>query len=76
MSSPAALPPKTHNLGALSEELIKKGQAYYVPNYKPREMILDHGKGARIWDLDGNEYIDFAAGIAVSSLGHQDPDLL
>jgi acetylornithine/N-succinyldiaminopimelate aminotransferase len=70
------LPPKTHNLGALSDELIKKGQTFYVPNYKPREMILDHGKGARIWDLDGNEYIDLAAGIAVSSFGHQDPDLL
>lgn len=68
--------PKTHNLGALTAELIKKGQTYYVPNYKPREMILDHGKGAKIWDLDGNDYIDLGAGIAVCSLGHQDPDLL
>ncbi len=70
------LPASTHNIGALSAELVKKGQDYYVPNYKPREMILDHGKGAKLWDLDGNEYIDLAAGIAVSSLGHQDPDLL
>ncbi len=62
--------------GQPSKELVKKGQDYYIPNYKPREMILDHGKGARIWDLDGNEYIDFGAGIAVCSLGHQDPDLL
>ena len=72
----ADLPPASHNLGALSAELVKKGQDYYVPNYKPREMILDHGVGSKIWDLDGNEYIDLAAGIAVSSLGHQDPDLL
>ena len=71
-----SLPPKTHNLGALTQELIKKGQTYYVPNYKPREMILDHGKGSKIWDLDGKEYIDMGAGIAVCSLGHQDPDLL
>ncbi len=71
-----SLPPKTHNLGALTQELIKKGQTYYVPNYKPREMILDHGKGSTIWDLDGNDYIDLGAGIAVCSLGHQDPDLL
>ncbi|MFZ4126026.1 MAG: aspartate aminotransferase family protein [Rickettsiales bacterium] len=70
------LPPHTHNIGALSAELVQKGQTYYTANYKPREMILDHGKGSRIWDLDGNEYIDFGAGIAVSSLGHQDPDLL
>lgn len=72
----ASLPPSTHNLGALSAELVRKGQAYYTANYKPREMILDHGKGATLWDLDGNDYIDLAAGIAVSSLGHQDPDLL
>ena len=70
------LPPTTHNLGALSQELIAKGQRYYTPNYKPREMILDRGKGARVWDLDGVEYVDLSAGIAVSSLGHQDPDLL
>jgi acetylornithine/N-succinyldiaminopimelate aminotransferase len=71
-----SLPPSTHNLGALSAELIDKGRQYYVPNYKPREMILDHGKGATVWDLDGNDYIDLGAGIAVNSLGHQDPDLL
>lgn len=70
------LPPKSHNLGALSAELVKKGQTYYTANYKPREMILDRGKGATVWDLDGNDYIDLGAGIAVCSLGHQDPDLL
>lgn len=59
-----------------SADLVARGQKYYVPNYKPREMILDRGEGARIWDLDGKDYIDFGAGIAVCSLGHQDPDLL
>lgn len=63
-------------LGAASADLVAKGQKYYVPNYKPREMILDHGKGATVWDLDGKDYIDLGAGIAVNSLGHQDPDLL
>ncbi|MFM9889574.1 MAG: aspartate aminotransferase family protein [Rickettsiales bacterium] len=71
-----SLPPKTHNLGALSAELIAKGREFYVPNYKPREMILDHGKGSAVWDMDGTDYIDLGAGIAVCSLGHQDPDLL
>ncbi len=70
------LPPPTHNLGALSAELVAKGRKYYVPNYKPREMILDHGKGSMVWDLDGKDYVDLGAGIAVCSLGHQDPDLL
>lgn len=65
-----------HPLSAESAELVKKGQDYYVPNYKPREMILDHGKGATVWDKDGNDYIDLAAGIAVTALGHADPDLI
>ena len=75
----STLPEKTHNqqpTGAASAELIAKGRRFYVPNYKPREMILDHGKGATVWDLDGNDYVDLGSGIAVCSLGHQDPDLL
>ena len=31
--------------------------------------VMDHGQGAHIWDVDGNEYLDFLAGIAVNSLG-------
>lgn len=65
-----------HPLSPQSATLVKKGQDYYVPNYKPREMILDRGKGATLWDLDGNDYIDLAAGIAVTALGHADPDLI
>ncbi len=59
-----------------TKQLVATGQRYFVPNYKPREVILDHGRGARVWDLDGKEYIDFGAGIAVNSLGHHDPDLI
>lgn len=57
-------------------ELVTKGVRYYLPNYQPREIILDHGKGSRLWDRDGKEYIDLGAGIAVNALGHGDPDLL
>ncbi len=64
-----------HNLKALTQELVAKGKRYYVPNYKPREMILDRGDGATVWDLEGKDYIDLGAGIAVCGLGHQDPDL-
>jgi acetylornithine/N-succinyldiaminopimelate aminotransferase len=70
------LAPNTHTLGVLSQELIAKGRTFYVPNYKPRDMILDHGKGSVVWDMDGNDYVDLGSGIAVCSLGHQDPDLL
>lgn len=46
------------------------------PNYAPLDCLPAHGKGARLWDGKGKEYIDFAAGIAVSSLGHAHPKLI
>ncbi len=47
-----------------------------VPNYSPLKIIPVKGKGAKLWDKDGNEYIDFAGGIAVNALGHCHPDLV
>jgi acetylornithine/N-succinyldiaminopimelate aminotransferase len=72
---PKKITPKTKKASKLTKQLIAKGKQYYLPVYKPREMIIDRGKGAQIWDIDGNNYIDFGAGIAVNGLGHHDPDL-
>lgn len=44
-----------------------------VPNYNPAQMIPVKGEGARVWDQQGKEYIDFAGGIAVNCLGHCHP---
>lgn len=65
-----------YTLSAESERLVEQGYEYFVPNYKPRRMILDRGKGAQIWDKDGNRYIDLGGGIAVSALGHHYPPLV
>ena len=59
-----------------TSDLTALGRRYWLPVYKPRELVLDHGKGARVWDTEGRDYIDFGAGIAVNALGHGDPDLL
>lgn len=56
--------------------LVDLAKRYWLPVYKPRELVLDRGKGARVWDTEQHDYIDFGAGIAVNALGHQDPDLL
>ena len=56
--------------------LMSLGRRYWLPVYKPRELVLDHGQGARVWDSESRDYVDFGAGIAVNALGHQDPDLL
>ncbi|WP_406732517.1 aspartate aminotransferase family protein [Vibrio scophthalmi] len=47
-----------------------------VPCYSPMEMVPVKGEGARVWDQQGNEYIDFAGGIAVSCLGHCHPAMV
>lgn len=49
---------------------------YMVPNYSPQKVIPVRGKGSRLWDQEGREYIDFAGGIAVNSLGHCHPVLV
>ncbi|MCW4454588.1 acetylornithine transaminase [Flavobacterium sp. MXW15] len=48
---------------------------YYLPVYRPRQLVLERGQGARVWDIEGREFIDLSAGIAVCGLGHNDPDL-
>jgi len=47
-----------------------------VPNYNPQQMVPVRGEGTRVWDQDGNEFIDFAGGIAVNCVGHNHPKLV
>ncbi|MBD3896567.1 aspartate aminotransferase family protein [Halomonas sp. ML-15] len=49
---------------------------YMTPNYAPQQVIPVRGEGSRLWDQEGREYIDFAGGIAVNSLGHCHPVLV
>jgi len=59
-----------------TDALLDLGKRYWLPVYRPREVILDRGQGARVWDSVGRTYIDLGAGIAVNALGHQDPELV
>lgn len=47
-----------------------------LPVYAPADFIPVKGKGSRVWDQQGKEYIDFAGGIAVTALGHCHPALV
>lgn len=47
-----------------------------LPVYAPAQFIPVKGKGSRVWDQNGEEYIDFAGGIAVNALGHCHPRLV
>ncbi len=46
-----------------------------VPSYGRFDLVLDHGAGSYLWDVNGRRYLDLASGIAVCSLGHGSPDI-
>ena len=57
-----------------TKTLLEWSATYHTPNYGSRAPIcLVRGDGVRVWDSDGREYLDFGAGIAVTSLGHCHP---
>ena len=57
-----------------TKTLLEWSGKYHTPNYGARAPIcLVRGDGMRVWDTDGREYLDFGAGIAVTSLGHCHP---
>ncbi|WP_250464690.1 aspartate aminotransferase family protein [Caballeronia sp. GAFFF2] len=47
-----------------------------VPVFSPASFVPEKGRGSRVWDTEGKDYIDFAGGIAVTALGHAHPELL
>jgi acetylornithine aminotransferase len=49
---------------------------HVMPTYGRLPIALSHGRGCRVWDTDGREYLDALAGIAVNTLGHGHPKLV
>lgn len=56
-------------------ELIEKARRALLPNYQPPPFVLAEGRGCRVRDVEGHEYLDFSGGIAVLSVGHAHPTL-
>ena len=59
-----------------TDEVLARARAHYTPNYRQAPFVLVRGEGVWLWDRDGTRYLDFIAGIAVSSLGHGHPRLV
>jgi len=55
-----------------SADWITVEQATFMPNRRP-PVVIERGQGSRVWDVEGREYLDMIAGIAVVSLGHSSP---
>ncbi len=56
-----------------SEEIYNLSDSHVMQTYRRYPLALVRGRGMKVWDADGREYLDFLAGIAVCNLGHCHP---
>lgn len=59
-----------------TKELIEIEDNYFINTFTRQPIVLDHGDGVKVTDIEGNEYLDMFAGIAVNALGHNHPKLV
>ncbi len=58
----------------LSKGYIERAEEVILHTYNRFQIVLDKGNGVHLYDVDGKEYLDFAAGIAVFALGYNHPE--
>ncbi len=61
-----------------TQTILDKQQRYLWPNhilYYTDPLPLDHGEGVHVWDVEGNQYLDFFGGILTTSVGHNRPEV-
>ncbi len=58
-----------------TDKLIETAKQVQLGNYRPAPVVLAEGHGVRVRDVDGREYLDLSAGLAVTSVGHAHPKL-
>ncbi len=68
---------KTELPGPKARAMIARDAEVISPSY-PRDypFVMSHGRGTEVWDVDGNRFLDFAAGIAVCATGHAHPQVV
>ena len=68
---------RTELPGPKARAMLARDAQVVSPSY-PRDypFVMSHGRGAEVWDVDGNRFLDFAAGIAVCSTGHCHPQVV
>ena len=59
-----------------SQAVIARAQAHLLLKYRQQPIVLVRGKGSRVWDAEGKEYLDLLGGIATCALGHCHPQIL
>ena len=66
----ATIDSATHTVGAKTQRVIDTFDRYVVPNYKRFPVCLVKGEGSRVWDAEGQEYLDLVPGWGCNLLGH------
>lgn len=57
----------------ITSDILSDSQTYLMNTYARQPLVLVKGRGTRVYDSDGREYLDFVSGVAVNSLGHCHP---
>jgi glutamate-1-semialdehyde 2,1-aminomutase len=65
--------PRSVELWKQAKEVMPRGVPSSFQDSKPQPVFVDSGKGSRVWDADGNEYVDFHNGFGVMAVGHAHP---
>jgi len=63
-------------MNAAAPQFIEASSPHVMNTYGRVPIALSHGQGCRVWDINGKEYLDALAGIAVNTLGHNHPKLV
>jgi acetylornithine aminotransferase len=70
----ASLPNPDPSPDSPSAALVKEHAPYMVATYARPPPVFVQGEGSWLWDIENRKYLDFTAGIAVTSLGHSDAE--
>ena len=60
-------------MGTATQQVIKAYERYVMDTYLRKPLVITKGKGSRIWDVEGHEYLDLFPGWGVSGLGYNHP---
>lgn len=72
-----AMAVKKISLGSKAQQLIARDERLFsTSNAREYPLVIDRARGAEVWDIEGNRYIDFMSGIAVTGTGHAHPEVV
>jgi glutamate-1-semialdehyde 2,1-aminomutase len=68
--------PRSKELWMEARQVMPRGVPSSFQDASPQPVFMDKGKGSRVWDVDGNEYVDFHNGFGVMVVGHAHPKIV